>query len=330
MGDRPDSTVLHWRPITTDDVPGWHAMVERIATADGARDRTGADELGDMLGWAWLDPTVDTVIGLDDDGVPRAYGTVDLAPGDISLLRPFCAGGVDLALRGQGVGRSVLAWQLRRCQDLVARRRAQVGPEVPATAMLWVEDATPGVTAIATRQGFAAARWFATMKRPLDQAVPPVQVPDGIALAPLTEDLDEQARTVFNVAFVDHWGTQPLTSQDWRATHVGGPVFRRRWSLVARAGNAVVGLHLGAAYEHEWTVHGQTQGWTEALGVLQPWRGRGVATALLSAAVHLFARDGMHSAGLGVDSDNPTGAVHLYTRLGYRRSHGGTAWTRDL
>jgi mycothiol synthase len=330
MRDRPDSAILRWRPITPADVPGWHALVERIETADGARDRTGADELGDLLGREWVDGPADTVLGLDDEGVPRAHGTVDLAPGDVSLLRPFCAGGVDPAWRGRGVGRAVLAWQLRRCQDLVARRRVRLGAAVPATALVWVQDAAPGVTAIAARQGFAAARWFATMRRSLDQVVPPVRVPDGIVLAPLTEDLDEQARTVFNAAFTDHWGSQPLTAADWRATHVGGPVFRRPWSLVALAGDDLVGLHLASAYEHEWTVHGETQGWTEALGVAAAWRGRGLATALLTAALQLFARDGMQSAALGVDSDNPSGAVHLYTRLGYLRSHGGAVWTRAL
>jgi ribosomal protein S18 acetylase RimI-like enzyme len=63
-------------------------------------------------------------------------------------------------------------------------------------------------------------------------------------------------------------------------------------------------------------------GYIADLAVRRPWRGRGVGHALLLQAFAELRRRGQPRAYLGVDSDNPTGAVHLYTSLGMRPVHG--------
>jgi len=45
------------------------------------------------------------------------------------------------------------------------------------------------------------------------------------------------------------------------------------------------------------------------LGVLAPWRGRGIASALLGRAFATFASRGLPRVMLNVDSENSTGAV---------------------
>ena len=46
------------------------------------------------------------------------------------------------------------------------------------------------------------------------------------------------------------------------------------------------------------------------------WRRRGIAHALLAHALGAFAGRGLARAGLGVDSENPTGANALYEDVG--------------
>ena len=53
------------------------------------------------------------------------------------------------------------------------------------------------------------------------------------------------------------------------------------------------------------------------LGVRQPWRKLGIATAMLNASMQAFKADGLTTAGLGVDTDNLTGALRIYERLGF-------------
>jgi ribosomal protein S18 acetylase RimI-like enzyme len=92
----------------------------------------------------------------------------------------------------------------------------------------------------------------------------------------------------------------------------------------------IAGYALSAGFRAEWEIVGHTQGWTSKLGVRAPWRGTGLAKALLAASMQAFAADRMQFAGLDVDSDNPSGAVGLYNALGYQVQHRAAHWTRDF
>jgi ribosomal protein S18 acetylase RimI-like enzyme len=54
------------------------------------------------------------------------------------------------------------------------------------------------------------------------------------------------------------------------------------------------------------------------LGVGRAWRGRGIGEALLRHAFGVFHTRGFRLVGLGVDSQNLTGATRLYERAGMR------------
>jgi ribosomal protein S18 acetylase RimI-like enzyme len=60
------------------------------------------------------------------------------------------------------------------------------------------------------------------------------------------------------------------------------------------------------------------EGWIEAIGVIPAWRGRGIASALLVKSLHSFQAEGLERAGLDVDAENPTGALGLYQKHGFR------------
>ena len=62
---------------------------------------------------------------------------------------------------------------------------------------------------------------------------------------------------------------------------------------------------------------GYKEGYTDLLGVRREFRGRGMAQALLADAMRRFAAAGMDKASLDVDSENPTGALALYAKMGY-------------
>ena len=58
--------------------------------------------------------------------------------------------------------------------------------------------------------------------------------------------------------------------------------------------------------------------WIDELGVLRPWRRKGIAGALLLQSFGEFHRRGRYKVGLGVDGDSLTGATRLYERAGMR------------
>lgn len=62
---------------------------------------------------------------------------------------------------------------------------------------------------------------------------------------------------------------------------------------------------------------GRRDGWTNLMGTLEPYRGRGIASVLMTHALTAFAAEGLTHAALNVDADSPTGAGRLYRRLGF-------------
>jgi ribosomal protein S18 acetylase RimI-like enzyme len=71
-------------------------------------------------------------------------------------------------------------------------------------------------------------------------------------------------------------------------------------------------------------------GWVQTLGVRPPWRRRGLATALLQHSFAELQRRGARRAGLGVDAENPTGAVRLYERAGMHVDRRNDTWEKPV
>ena len=340
QGDHPDAPGLTWRPLAVELVPVWHELVEAIAVADGDAERFGPDDLVDELEPGWIDLATDSRIGLDAAGRAVAFGLVQVRPGDRGQLRVQCWGGVHPRDRRRGIGRPLLRWQERRARSLAARRRVEIAAEplpgeqpgrhVPGRATVVVPDRVSGSPELLAAEGFAATRWFSTMQRDLSRLLPEVALPDGVGLQPFSAELDQAVRLAHNDAFTDHWGFQPWTAESWRQWETGYRHFRPEWSFVVLAGDEVAGYTLGAGYPAEWEAIGYTEGWTTKLGVRRPWRGRGIAKALLATQLRAFAEAGMRFAGLDVDSANPTGAVGLYTGLGYRVRQRSAQWSKEI
>jgi mycothiol synthase len=202
--------------------------------------------------------------------------------------------------------------------------------DVPGRVLVHADEHLADQRALLEAAGFTLVRWFLEMTRPLDGEVPDVALEPPLRLVPYTPDLSEAVRAAHNEAFADHWGSEPRAREEWERATVGGRTFRPGWSFVVLDGEEVAGYALSSAYEQDWAAQGYTAGWTDLLGVRRAWRHRGVARALLAASMRAFAADGMERADLGVDSENLSGALALYTGLGYRPAHRTTAYAKDV
>jgi ribosomal protein S18 acetylase RimI-like enzyme len=52
--------------------------------------------------------------------------------------------------------------------------------------------------------------------------------------------------------------------------------------------------------------------------VRRPWRRQGLARALIARSLHVLRERGMDHAALGVDAENPNGALQLYRSMGFQ------------
>jgi ribosomal protein S18 acetylase RimI-like enzyme len=72
------------------------------------------------------------------------------------------------------------------------------------------------------------------------------------------------------------------------------------------------------------------EGYVRSLGVLREFRGRGLASLLLQRAFAYYRDRGCVSVSLGVDSASPTGANHLYEKVGMRSHRVIDAWSLPI
>ncbi|MBA2299568.1 MAG: GNAT family N-acetyltransferase [Chloroflexi bacterium] len=75
---------------------------------------------------------------------------------------------------------------------------------------------------------------------------------------------------------------------------------------------------------------GVARGWLEHISVRRPWRRRGLGRAITAEALRRLAAAGMTDAMLGVDADNPTGALGLYEGLGFEVDQRSQVYRRPL
>ena len=163
--------------------------------------------------------------------------------------------------------------------------------------------------------GYSPERYFDELSRDLSGGIATKPLADGLAVqtwdtAPLGDSL-----AVHNASFADHWGSQPISEKSW-ANNVNEFLLPAA-SYVVYEDDAPVSYLLSAAFPHDFEDKGRTEAWVEGLGTLRSHRKRGIASALVTFAMEEFNKTGMQFAVLGVDSENPTGAHHIYENLGF-------------
>jgi len=174
----------------------------------------------------------------------------------------------------------------------------------------WLPVDDPRTVAF-TDAGFAPRRHFVRMRRstsdPLEAAPP-----RDVEVRPLLPGVDERAvHGVLVEAFMTH--VRPITAsyERFEQQHVHHPDYDPELWALAWAGDQPVGAI--TVFDHG------DLGFIRHVGVLPNWRGRGVATALIAYGLDGLAQRGQDRVDLGVDVDDPVGALRLYERLGFRQ-----------
>lgn len=318
----PAADGLMFRPLAPADLEPWLALIERISTAENAHWHETRSDLLEVFESTTNDPALNTVVGLDAGGVPRAYGRVEKNPGSAAA---YAFGGVDPYWQRRGIGGAILAWQEEK-----VRNRFAVEGQVPPLARTYMAEDNAGPRALFSVAGYEVVRYFNEMLRPLAE-LPDVPAPAGVSIVPFRRELGPTVRLAHNEAFADHWGSEPRTEQQWGFL-LDHELFRPDWSAVAVDSDTgdVAGYQMAMYDPERLTKEGRREGYTEILGVRRPWRRRGVAPALLADAMTRFKAAGMDHACLDVDSENPTGALRLYEHMGYKPLRRTLAWDKTL
>jgi mycothiol synthase len=197
-------------------------------------------------------------------------------------------------------------------------------PDARITLSCWVASTDQGMQQLYERANFRDIRHHWRMEIEFSEVPVSPDWPKGITLRPFVSERD--ARAVFdvdNTVFQDHWGFVAHDFENWKHWEVERSDFDPSLWFVAYEGDQPVGISLCHDVDGRY-------GWVNTLGVLRPWRRSGLGLALLLHSFGEFYRRGRRRAGLGVDSQNLTGATRLYQRAGMYKARESITYEKEL
>lgn len=281
----------------------WANFLEHDARRDPDRDILLAEVDGTLVGF--------TIGGweLDNDG-GHNYGVW---------------GAVHPGWRRRGMGGALLRWTEARQRQVAAAH----GPEVVKRLESWSFIQDQARSALLEANGYAPVRYWFQMDRPSLEDLPDVRFPDGVEVRPVRE---EDLRQIFEVeveAFSDHFGGIDDTPEAF-ARMVNDPRRDNALWVVAWHGDEIVGQSLNRINRAENEALGLRRGWVNAVGVRRAWRRKGIGRALVAESLRVLRDGGAATARLGVDAENPHGALGLYERLGFSVVQQGRIYRKPL
>jgi ribosomal protein S18 acetylase RimI-like enzyme len=235
-------------------------------------------------------------------------------------------GDVDPARLGEGIGTLMLGRS-------VDRARAIHAADAPGTPARYAHQALAGrddQADLLAAAGFTQGRHTFLMVADLHCGIPKLVVPDGLTVEPFDRTRSEELRLAHNAAFADYPDVTPIGAEFWGLFMGSAEHNRHHLSVVARDASGAVA---GYVFAHEYAVPPSGGPGPEVhipyVGTLPGHRGRGLAASLLARVLRLSRAEGYDTASLNVDTENPTGALRIYERAGFRTSYRQDSYLLD-
>ena len=297
---------MNVRPITPDDLPALAAFLAEDEThLFGRPSRVGVSDVTawlsgpDLAHDSWLFEERGELVAL---GWVEKHDDTGIAVGVVHRER-----------RGRGLGSTLVDRSEERLRALGVGRIHNVTLAPDATAQTLLAD-----------RGYREVRRFWDMTIELGDDPPrDPQLPEGFRIEPFSSDLARAFHGTLEEAFAEHWEYQPQSFEKWWERQVAQPDHDPSLWFLLRTDEDVV-----AATRNDPERSGG--GWIGAIGVRPAWRGRGLAKALLLHSFREFHRRGQRRVGLGVDSQNATGATRLYESIGMVVDSEQVVWEKEV
>lgn len=230
--------------------------------------------------------------------------------------------------RRNGIGGTLLRWAEDHARETVAAGIG--GPmDLPHQIGGWGDADVPGHAQLAASRGYRVNRYGFEMRRRIDDPIPAAELPDGLEVRLVRA---EQHRTIWDAdveAFRDHFEASVRTEADYEQWITSPTLDTSLWQ-VAWDGDEVAGSVMTSINAEENEKLGLNIAWLDHISVRRPWRKRGVASALIASTLGILRERGMDIAALGVDAENPTGALRVYEAMGFARHKTGISYRKPL
>lgn len=307
------SSAYTWRPIHPGDISAIQQMLADNRKFEKVSEGFSKESLKQILGLLDDQVTQNTLIAVAENATIAALAMVLIPPSEEEYIALFDSH-VHVYHRQQGLESFLLEWMEARIRQAFSNLdNAQ--PQIMRTSC---EGYQKDQIALLEQNGFQAVRYSYKMVRSLKQPIQEAPLPRELRWTQWTTELDSALMDAFNEAFHGHWGVPKMETEMWQKFFTGVPQFRGDLTYLATEKNTIIGFCVNWVNEVVQQEKIVKQGWVEAIGVVPEWRGFGIASALLTHSLHLFKNEGLSQAALDVDAQNPTGALRLYEKYGFK------------
>lgn len=210
---------------------------------------------------------------------------------------------VDPSWKRLDLGQALLAWCEARGQEIATNRS-----ENPVAVTYVAHDNRQG-REIVQGAGFRLVKVHYQMEQRLDGPLPAPVWPDGVTVRTAVPEEDYRAtHELIETAFA-YPGRTATTYEQWAELMLKDDIYDPELWFLAASGEEIIGACLCFAYPE--------LGWVRQLAVVEPWRRKGIGSALLRYASGVFRERGHDRVGLAVESERPS-AMAFYEQLGMR------------
>ncbi len=221
-------------------------------------------------------------------------------------------GYADVTVQGEQIWLDVRATALDALSGLLeAIEKRAVAKKPGAQLMGFLSDADTPLRDLYETAGYRIVRHSFRMRIELEEDPAEPEWPEGFAVRTMLEGEERRFYDAQMASFADTWMFSPEPYDVWRHWMVDDPSFDSSLWFLAEKGDELGGIVIARAPENEPGI-----GWVRILGVIPDHRQQGLAQALLRHTFREFASRGFNAVALGVDAENPTGAVRVYERVG--------------
>ncbi|MFK4089432.1 GNAT family N-acetyltransferase [Kribbella sp. NPDC020789] len=215
--------------------------------------------------------------------------------------------------------------------DRTMQRAGEIGREcghAEVTADLFVYRADQVLRAQLSDRGFTIGTTFHRMRIDHSGPVAAPDAPAGVVVRRgAFDDADRRAaHEAINECFRGQFGWAETPHEQWLEAHWDVPIFDWSQLVLLEIGGRVVAVREC----NDKYVESDSCGHVGMLGVVEEFRGRGLAMFLLRDAFALDAAAGRAGTILHVDTNNPTPALGLYQSVGMNATVVFDGWRRVL
>ena len=236
----------------------------------------------------------------------------------IGFLRAL---GVIQEFRRRGVGRRLV----EKAIESLRKRGME-------TVQGWTRGDKVACKSLLERMGFNLIRVFSTMRRDLENIPYNIGEHKRLKMREMEINMDDikLLNWLNNETFKEHFNFRTHTVEEtkyWIENKPWCDILRYFFSCLD---DKPIG-YVGAGVDSKFIEYrGIKRGWIVDIGVIKPNRRGGIGTALMQQGMEFLKSNGMTEVDLGVDDSNPTKAIELYKKVGFKVAYKELTYLKKL